>query len=489
MPPLKTSYTELTHQVVRESRGPLPFDEIMRRVNAIAPITTKNPKGTIRTAISQSHLIVNTGDGLYGWKYRVLTGSAMRLTLSKSDVKGPFIEFTDEVRDLLWPAFFEVQKRDDRGPVKLRLPSRRVTRIALDFLGKGHWGTKGSPEFWNWFKALKAHPGDALILRAVDGVKRLYAVEFQPRSARDETAIAARNQQIVQAAMDYFRRTPYGADIWDISAHLLATGQYKHAVPPDALEKIWTRDLWEPELEKKPARGGWVYVGRDDSDLMIGSLIRQLREQTPPAKQKHAQPLGVDIATPNSIYQLKVTLKDSHPAVWRRIQVADNIVLPQLHGVLQLAMGWTNSHLHSFQVGEQTFAKPSPEDYIPVVDYRTVRLNQIAPKAKDRFAYLYDFGDSWVHEIVVEKILPPDEKVEYPRCLDGRRACPPEDVGGVWGYADFVKAFRNSRHPEHDEMLQWVGGAFDPEQFDLNGVNGMLQVFRSTLAYQARKKT
>jgi hypothetical protein len=297
-----------------------------------------------------------------------------------------------------------------------------------------------------------------------------------------------RNQQIVQASLEYFRRTVSGAELWNISSHLLATGMYKHPVPPDALEKLWTRDLWETELAKKPVRGGWVYVGRDDSDAMITSLIEQLRGETPFSKKKRAQAPVAEIAAPNSIYQLKVTLIDSHPAIWRRIQVGDNILLPQLHGVLQLAMGWTNSHLHSFQVGKQTFAEPSPDDFIPVTDYRTVRLNQVAPEVKDRFIYLYDFGDSWEHEISVEKILSSEKDAQYPRCLDGKRACPPDDVGGVWGYEDFVKAIRDPRHPEHDEMLEWVGGKFDPEKFDLDGVNGMLLIFQSTLAYAARKR-
>lgn len=84
--------------------------------------------------------------------------------------------------------------------------------------------------------------------------------------------------------------------------------------------------------------------------------------------------------------------------------------------------------------------------------------------------------------------MPPEKDAWYPRCLDGKRACPPDDVGGVWGYEDFIKAIRNPRHPEHDEMLEWVGGKFDPEKFDLEGVNGMLLIFQSTLAYAARKK-
>jgi hypothetical protein len=213
-----------------------------------------------------------------------------------------------------------------------------------------------------------------------------------------------------------------------------------------------------------------------------------LRDQTPPSKRKREPASIAAIAAPTSIYQLKVTLRDSHPAIWRRIQVADTILLPHLHGILQLAMGWTNSHLHSFQAGKATFAEPSPDDFSPVIDYRSVRLNQIAPPVKDCFVYLYDFGDIWEHDVVVEEILPIEKGTRYPHSLDGQRACPPEDVGGVWGYADFVRAIRNPRHPEHAEMLAWVGGAFDPDKFDLLGVNVMLQIFQSSLAHQARTK-
>jgi hypothetical protein len=334
------------------------------------------------------------------------------------------------------------------------LPDGTIAHLPLDHLREARcWGTCGTPEFWEWFKSLQARPGDALIVRVLDGEARLYAVEFQTREARDETAIAARNRQIVQAALENFRRSLRGVSDWDMSSHLLAIGLYRDPVPPDPLKEIWTPDLWEPELAKKPVRGGWMYAGDSDSDLMIESLIRQLCDQTPQSKRKRKPASIAGIAAPTSIYQLKVTLRDSHPAIGRRIQVADAILLPHLHGVLQLAMGWTNSHLHSFQVGKLMFAEPSPEDFFPVIDYRSVRLNQIAPSVKDRFVYLYDFGDSWEHDVVVEEILPAEKGTRYPRCLDGQRACPPEDVGGVWGYADFVKAIRDPRHPEHAEML------------------------------------
>jgi len=487
MPSTKISYIELTHQVVRESHEPLPFAEIMGRVHALVPISTRNPKGTIRNAISQSRLIVNTGDGRYGWKYRVINGSVLRLTLSEANCRGEALEYPEELREALYPAFFTIQKYNDREPVHLKLPDGATIRLPLDHLREVRcWGTRGTPEFWKWFRSLHAKPGDALIVRVLDGEARLYSVEFLSREARDETAIAARNQQIVQAALERRRRTRWGVSEWDMASHLLAIGLYRHPVPPDPLKEIQTPDLWEPESIKKPVRADWMDTGRDDSALMIESLMRQLCDPTPPSTRKHGPAAIVGVAAATSIYQLMITLRDSDPAIWRRIQVADTILLPHLHGVLQLAMGWTNSHLHSFQVGKLAFTEPSEDDFLPVIDYRSVRLNQVAPAVKGSFSYLYDFGDSWEHDIFVEEILPVEKGARYPRCLEGQRACPPEDVGGVWGYSDFLKTIRDHRHPEHAETLEWVGGAFDPEKFDLQGVNNLLQIFQSSLERRAR---
>ncbi len=123
--------------------------------------------------------------------------------------------------------------------------------------------------------------------------------------------------------------------------------------------------------------------------------------------------------------------------------------LSRLHAVLQIVMGWTNSHLHQFKAGGRYYGEPDPEfaEMLEVVDERQVRLNQIAPDVKARFVYEYDFGDSWEHELVVEKILSAEKGAQYPRCMDGKRACPPDDVGGVWGYQDFLEAMRDPRPP------------------------------------------
>lgn len=135
-------------------------------------------------------------------------------------------------------------------------------------------------------------------------------------------------------------------------------------------------------------------------------------------------------------------------------------------------MGWTNSHLNHFKIGEQPYGDPllMQENFeeFGYQDSTTTKISDILPKTgkEFRFRYEYDFGDSWNHEVLFEGVVRADSKVKYPLCLEGARACPPEDCGGVWGYADFVEAIQNPDHEEHEEMLGWVGGRFDPEEFN-----------------------
>jgi hypothetical protein len=185
----------------------------------------------------------------------------------------------------------------------------------------------------------------------------------------------------------------------------------------------------------------------------------------------------------NLIYQLKVTLRDSKPPIWRRIQVPGSITLLKLHRVLQVVMGWEDYHLHQYIVDGVYYGTRDPEFELPGMEMeneRGVKLYQIAPDVGSRFVYEYDFGDGWQHQIVVEKLLPPiaGNDGKYPRCIAGKRACPPEDVGGVWGYGDFLKVIRNPAHPDRDGMLEWAGGDFDPEEFDLEDINNALKKVR-----------
>jgi len=178
------------------------------------------------------------------------------------------------------------------------------------------------------------------------------------------------------------------------------------------------------------------------------------------------------------IYQLKITLRESRPPIWRRFQVRSDVTLAKLHRVIQEVMGWLDGHLHQFIVGRISYGVPDPDDLSGMRDERKMRLDQILSVPGRRIVYEYDFGDGWEHEIVLEKILSPDPKARYPRCLDGARACPPEDSGGIYGYADFLEAIKNPDHEEHEEMLEWIGGEFDAEAFDLKAVNQSLKSIR-----------
>jgi hypothetical protein len=179
------------------------------------------------------------------------------------------------------------------------------------------------------------------------------------------------------------------------------------------------------------------------------------------------------------IYQLKITLRDSKPPIWRRVQVPSDITLGKLHKIIQLAMGWYDCHMHEFEIQGQSYGQPMPElDDLDIISERTVRLNQVVTGEKFKFDYMYDMGDGWDHQILVEKVLPPDPEVRYPICIKGKRACPPEDCGGIWGYGDFLEIIKDPKHPDHRSMLEWIGGEFDSEAFDLEETNQRLKQIR-----------
>jgi Plasmid pRiA4b ORF-3-like protein len=177
------------------------------------------------------------------------------------------------------------------------------------------------------------------------------------------------------------------------------------------------------------------------------------------------------------IYQIKVCLRGSQPNIWRRVQVKSDITLAKLHRILQCVMGWEDAHLHQFVIQGQRYGVPDQDrrDSRKTKDERKYELREIAAATNGQFVYRYDFGDDWHHTLEVEKTLPPEKSVRYPVCLAGGCACPPEDVGGIPGYENFLEAIADPKHPEHDELLEWIGGSFDPEAFNLNEVNRHLR--------------
>ncbi|HVA65373.1 MAG TPA: plasmid pRiA4b ORF-3 family protein [Elusimicrobiota bacterium] len=173
------------------------------------------------------------------------------------------------------------------------------------------------------------------------------------------------------------------------------------------------------------------------------------------------------------VYQLKITLVGLEPPVWRRVLVPGDASLGSLHRVIQYAMGWSDCHLHMFHVGKTRIAPRTP-DWDDVEDERKFVLWDIARKTGAKFFYEYDMGDSWGHEIKVESITPATGAFKGPECLAGAGACPPEDCGGIGGCEDLLAALRDPKHEQHDEMVDWVGGDYDPKAFDLAAANKAL---------------
>ena len=174
------------------------------------------------------------------------------------------------------------------------------------------------------------------------------------------------------------------------------------------------------------------------------------------------------------IHQIKVTLRGTRPPIWRRLQVLSDATLLQLHRILQVAMGWTDSHLHQFRQGSTYYGTRDPELGMERQSERATRLDDVLVNPRDRMVYEYDFGDGWEHDVVLEKIMPAVPGLRSPLALAGKGACPPEDVGGVGGFYHFLEALENSQHPDHADMVDWWGEKFDPKLLDLDGINRTL---------------
>jgi hypothetical protein len=223
-------------------------------------------------------------------------------------------------------------------------------------------------------------------------------------------------------------------------------------------DEIGQAALYAPGTDKKRL----VAVLRRVADLLAEDHAGLLGDETPLARRT-APKAG------SLLYQFKVTLLDIKPAIWRRIRVPDG-ALADLHEYIQAAFGWWNYHLHQFHIDGERYGPATPDDMdfgLEMRDEAEVTLGKLITKSgrKPRWVYEYDFGDGWRHEVVFEGFPPADPKAKYPQCVEGERACPPEDCGGPWGYAGYLAAIRDLKHEQHDEMLEWRE-PFDPEAFD-----------------------
>jgi hypothetical protein len=182
-----------------------------------------------------------------------------------------------------------------------------------------------------------------------------------------------------------------------------------------------------------------------------------------------------------TIFQIQITLKGLKPKIWRRILITSDTLLFDFHKIIQTIMGWTNSHLHQFiKNGRFYTIIYEYEDFVEDVnniDYRKkgLKVSDLLSGEKDKIKYEYDFGDGWVHDIILEKVLPHDNNINYPVCVAGKMNCPPEDCGGIWGYSRLLEILKQPKHEEYESYIEWLGDEFDPEHFDKNEVNYLLR--------------
>ncbi|MFF8883156.1 plasmid pRiA4b ORF-3 family protein [Streptomyces flaveolus] len=184
-----------------------------------------------------------------------------------------------------------------------------------------------------------------------------------------------------------------------------------------------------------------------------------------------------------TVHKIKITLRDSRPPIWRRLQVPSGITLRELHDVIQAAFGWEDYHMWAVETGQDRYGVADRD--LGIRSAASKRLGQVAPHTGDRLRYTYDFGDDWEHDILIEDITEAEPDTAYPRCLTGRRACPPEDCGGIWGYDYLVEILADPQHEEHEDRLEWLSldsaDQFDPTAFDAAQVNSALSALATVL--------
>jgi Plasmid pRiA4b ORF-3-like protein len=210
--------------------------------------------------------------------------------------------------------------------------------------------------------------------------------------------------------------------------------------------------------------------------LPAGAPVPHRADDGPVPTPRTGRPKGVRAVGNQTIHRVKVTLRGAKPPIWRRLEVPSGITLDRLHDCVQTAFGWLDCHLYVFETPLGDFGVADPE--LGYRSAKSTRLDRVAMRAGDRVRYTYDFGDGWEHDILVEDTLTAEPGIAYPRCVAGRRAGPPEDCGGVWGYAQLVEILADPGHEEHMDRLEWLGiesgSEFDPAHLDLDEVNRAL---------------
>jgi hypothetical protein len=251
--------------------------------------------------------------------------------------------------------------------------------------------------------------------------------------------------------------------------------------PPATARAILSRALSAPPCPVAPDQVEDVH---NYLDLLRARVALLPDKTTAPSKRGVVGGRSTRSTVGRTVHKVKITLRGTKPPIWRRLEVPSTISLEQLHRGIQEAFGWQDYHMWAFTTPDgDDYGVPDPE--LGHRNAATTKLDRIAPDAGDRVRYTYDFGDDWEHDILVEDVLTPEPGISYPRCLAGRRACPPEDCGGVWGYAEMLEVLADPSHAEHAAQLEWLSldsaEEFDPAHFDRDEVNEALSAMAKTL--------
>jgi hypothetical protein len=285
------------------------------------------------------------------------------------------------------------------------------------------------------------------------GIKDCYPVDYTT-SLRDEYHKIGTQPDLMFSELD-------GAQ----ARQILATALSRKPCPadPDQADDVDNYiDLLRARVELLPQPPATTKAGSSRADSSRNRASR------PPVPRRPA--------TGRNVHRLKVTLRGSKPPIWRRFEVPSDITLARLHSVIQLGFGWEDCHLWVFETPAGRYGSSDPD--LEIRSGANKKLSAVADWPGDKFRYEYDFGDGWDHDIVVEAVQPAEQSVAYPRCIAGKRACPPEDSGGIWGYYELLNTLANPRHENHEQMLWWLGissrAEFDADRFDLDEANSYL---------------
>ena len=180
------------------------------------------------------------------------------------------------------------------------------------------------------------------------------------------------------------------------------------------------------------------------------------------------------------VARIRIEIEDTDPLVWRELDLPLSTTLATLHDLIQVAMRWQDDHLHEFVVGEKVYGLPGPDDALyerKVNQSKSVRLGMLIDRGVQAFLYVYHFGDNWQHHITIGDVRQGDPAAEYPRYVAGERRAPPEDVGGISGFEEFLEAVTDPDHEDHERLLAWCGGSFDPDDTDERHVRMIVEDF------------